>query len=98
MVIGGGHVPRPQSTQVHISKKWWVGQPQVEEEGWDMEGRAMTRGQAQRGGEGREGKGGKGREGRGGREGEGGKGRGGEGMPRSSMSIHVAFCCCGYSI
>ena len=58
------------SSPVHITpnKKWWVGQPQGEEEGWDKEGRAMTRGRTYtegRGGDGR------GREGRGGEDGRG---------------------------
>ena len=77
--MGGGRVPNPY-IKFAMNKKWWVGLPQGEEEGWDMEGRVMTRGRTYTDGRGGEGRGGEGRggEGRGG-EGRGGEGRGGEG-------------------
>ena len=37
-------VPSPHYTKFAMNKKWWVGQPQGEEEGWDMEGNTEGRG------------------------------------------------------
>ena len=68
-LVGVCLVPSPHYTKFAMNKKWWVDQPQREEEGWDKEGRAMTRGRTYtvgRGGmEGRDGE-----RGRGGMEGE----------------------------
>ena len=61
-LVGVCLVPSPHYTKFAMNKKWWVGQPQGEEEGWDMEGNTEGRGgrgvSEEWGGEGGEGVGG----------------------------------------